>query len=356
MSNDSEEFIFATLYRKRWLMLFLFCCTSLCNAYHWINLSIISDRVLVVWNATIPGSTEVARRMAVDWISLVYFVTYIPLIFPAFLVLNRFGLRVTNVTAAVLNTLGSWLKCVACVLATHTLNSPSAPGLVSSAYPLLMTAQTIEAVAQLFVLGIPSPLASTWFGERELSTATSIGVLANQLGTALGFAIPPLIVGTWYTAENDTIGARYEQMHREIEYLLYGSAAFTTLLAIPVILLFKERPPTAPSLAESLRLTKRNRRKSIGSGGTTLVSTSYNGEICTDGSWSIQQQLKSICTNRSFLLLTLCYGTNTGVAYAWSILLNVILQQYFQSESEYACVATTFKSIGSDGVMSNKAI
>ena len=44
-----------------------------------------------------------------------------------------------------------------------------------------MFAQTVCAVAQLFVLGIPARLAAVWFGPNEVSTATSIGVFGNQV-------------------------------------------------------------------------------------------------------------------------------------------------------------------------------
>ena len=34
---------------------------------------------------------------------------------------------------------------------------------------------------KVFILGVPSKLAATWFGENEVSTACAIGVFGNQV-------------------------------------------------------------------------------------------------------------------------------------------------------------------------------
>ena len=41
--------------------------------------------------------------------------------------------------------------------------------------------QTVVAISQVFVLGIPSELAATWFDATQVSTACSIGVFGNQV-------------------------------------------------------------------------------------------------------------------------------------------------------------------------------
>lgn len=46
---------------------------------------------------------------------------------------------------------------------------------------MLMFAQTLAAIAQLWILGIPARLAAVWFGPSEVSTATSLGVFGNQV-------------------------------------------------------------------------------------------------------------------------------------------------------------------------------
>lgn len=63
--------------------------------------------------------------------------------------------------------LGSWIK----VLSTS-------PDLFYVAF----IGQTVVAISQTFILGIPPLLAALWFGPDQVSTATSIGVFGNQVG------------------------------------------------------------------------------------------------------------------------------------------------------------------------------
>lgn len=153
------------IYRRRWFMLALFVTYSFSNAYQWIHLNIIGNIVIKFYNESLP-SDSFQKETAIDWLSMIYMLSYIPLIFPATWLLERKGLRVAVICGALLNALGAWLKC-ACL-------SPDR-------FPVLMCAQTICAIAQIFILGIPAHLAAVWFGPDQVSTATSIGVFGNQV-------------------------------------------------------------------------------------------------------------------------------------------------------------------------------
>jgi len=155
------------LFKRRWFMIFLFASYSMANAYQWIHLNIIFDKVVLYYNESLPRSTYM-KEVAVDWLSMIYMLAYIPLIVPVTWLLDQSGLRVVAIIATFLNALGAWLKCGAV-----------RPDL----FALLMTAQTICAVAQVFILGIPARLAAVWFGPNEVSTATAIGVFGNQVST-----------------------------------------------------------------------------------------------------------------------------------------------------------------------------
>jgi len=109
------------------------------------------------------------KEVAVDWLSMIYMLAYIPLIVPVTWLLDRRGLRTVAITATFLNALGAWLKCAAV-----------RPDL----FAVLMTAQTICAIAQVFILGIPARLAAVWCGPNEVSTATAIGVFGNQVSAS----------------------------------------------------------------------------------------------------------------------------------------------------------------------------
>lgn len=156
-NGDSGSAATTRLYKKRWAIVFLFSSYSLSNAYQWIQYGIISNIMMKFYNVD---------AMAVDWLSMVYMLTYIPFIFPVTWLLDKKGLRVTALLASALNCAGTWIK-------------------VASAQPDLflvtVLGQFASSLAQVFILGMPSRLASVWFGADEVSTACSIGVLGNQV-------------------------------------------------------------------------------------------------------------------------------------------------------------------------------
>ena len=153
------------VYKRRWFMLGLFVAYSFSNAYQWIHLNIIGNVVIRFYNESLPGDSF-QQATAIDWLSMIYMLAYIPLIFPATWLLDKKGLRITLICGAFLNALGAWIKC-ACVSTDR--------------FAVLMFAQTICAIAQIFILGIPARLAAVWFGPNQVSTATSIGVFGNQV-------------------------------------------------------------------------------------------------------------------------------------------------------------------------------
>ena len=97
---------------------------------------------------------------------MVYMMAYVPLIFPATSLLDTRGLRLVGILGSLLNAAGAWIKCVAV--------SPDR-------FAVLMLGQTVCAIAQIFILGLPARLAAVWFGPNEVSTATAIGVFGNQV-------------------------------------------------------------------------------------------------------------------------------------------------------------------------------
>ena len=146
-------------------MLFLFATYSMSNNFQWIHLNIIGNIVIRFYNESLPRDSF-QQATAIDWLSMIYMLAYIPLIFPATWLLDKKGLRTTLICGSFLNAVGAWIKC-ACAF--------------SDRFWMLMTAQTICAIAQIFVLGIPARLAAVWFGPNQVSTATSIGVFGNQV-------------------------------------------------------------------------------------------------------------------------------------------------------------------------------
>lgn len=145
------------LYPSRWLMLLVFSAVSASNASMWIQYGIISNIFMRFYGID---------SLAVDWLAMIYLLTYIPLILPVLWLLTSRGVRDVVLVGAAFNCIGAWIKV-----------GSAAPDM----FPAAVFGQFVCSVATVFVLGIPSYLASVWFGEKEVSTACSMGVLGNQV-------------------------------------------------------------------------------------------------------------------------------------------------------------------------------
>ncbi|GAB1600202.1 feline leukemia virus subgroup C receptor-related protein 2-like isoform X1 [Argonauta hians] len=268
------------VFKRRWIVLILFCLFSMSNAYQWIHLNIVANIIVTYYNASLPTDMY-QQELAVDWLSMVYMLAYIPLIFPASYLLDRKGLRVVIIIGTLLNCTGAWLKCISA--------SPDR-------FWLLMVAQTICGIAQIFVLEVPPRLAAVWFGPNEVSTATSMGVFGNQVGVAIGFLVPPVII---------TDSGNIEEIGQDLSNMFYGTAGVTTALFLLCLVGFQKEPPEPPSRAQMLAL---------------------QAGLGTD---NYMVSLFRLLKNHSYTLLMVTYGMNTGSYYAISTLLNTVVLKYF---------------------------
>ncbi|XP_030021076.1 uncharacterized MFS-type transporter C09D4.1 isoform X2 [Manduca sexta] len=265
-----------TVYPIRWLVLFIFVFYSASNSMQWVQYSIIQDAVVKYYGVS---------SIMVYWTSMIYMITYIPLIFPASWLLDKAGLRVTTIIGAFGTCAGAWLKVF------------SVP---QDMFWLGFFGQTVVAISQVFILNVPPRLAAVWFGADQVSSACSIGVFGNQLGVALGFVMPPMLVKAQGTIEE--IGADFQLM-------FYLVAGFTSVLFVFIVLFFKAAPPSPPSAAADL--------------GSSLDS-------------NFLQSIKQLLTNRNYILLLISYGLNVGTFYAISTLLNQVILTYYPGAHEDA--------------------
>lgn len=243
------------------------------NAFQWIEYSIINNIICFYYDVD---------ELSVNWTSVVYMLVYIPLIFPAAWLLDRRGLRFVVLLGSFGTCLGSWVKC---------------GSLFPSLFLVTMLGQTIVAVSQIFILGIPPQLAGVWFGDKEVSRACAVGVFGNQLGVALGFVVPPLLVPNSKDKDEITKG---------LSVLFYSIAAITSALFIAIVFLYKDKPPVPPSRQAALKYEERR--------------SSY---------WV---SVAKLIRNVNYILLLVTYGINVGVFYAISTLLNQMVLAYYPGE------------------------
>uniref|UniRef100_A0A3P9JZ21 Feline leukemia virus subgroup C cellular receptor family, member 2b n=1 Tax=Oryzias latipes TaxID=8090 RepID=A0A3P9JZ21_ORYLA len=263
------------LYRRRWFIVLLFSSYSLCNSYQWIQYGIINNIFMKFYDV---------ETFTIDWMSMIYMLTYIPLIFPVTWLLDKKGLRVIALAATALNCAGTWIK-VASVR----------PDL----FPVTFLGQFCCSLAQVFILGMPARTASVWFGSDEVSTACSIGVFGNQLGCAIGFLLPPILV-----PNVDDL----DELAHHIRVMFYITAGVATFLFILVVFVFQERPPLPPTLAQAT--------------ARCIPAEEY----------SYVASILRLLRNRPFVLLILTYGLNVGCYYAVGTLLNRMIISHYPNE------------------------
>ncbi|XP_059908246.1 heme transporter FLVCR2 isoform X2 [Gadus macrocephalus] len=263
------------LTKRRWAMLFLFTSYSMCNAFQWLQYGIINNIFMRFYNV---------NSFAIDWMSMVYMLTYIPFIFPTIWLLDKTGLRVMAIVASSINCLGAWIK-VASV----------GPDL----FWVTMLGQFASALAQVFILGMPSHVASVWFGPDEVSSASSIGVAGNQVGIAIGFLLPPILV-----PNVDDV----EELAYHIGVMFYITAGVATLIFVLVVIVFQEKPELPPSQAQA------------------------QARSLSPDQYSYKASIGRLLCNKSFMLLVLTYGLNVGCFYAVSTLLNRMITEQYPGE------------------------
>uniref|UniRef100_A0A8C9K4C4 Choline/ethanolamine transporter FLVCR2 n=1 Tax=Panthera tigris altaica TaxID=74533 RepID=A0A8C9K4C4_PANTA len=274
-SSCPEDLSVIKVSKRRWVVVLLFSCYSMCNAFQWIQYGSINNIFMHFYGVS---------AFAIDWLSMCYMLTYIPLLLPVAWLLEKFGLRTIALTGSALNCLGAWVKLGS--LKPHL-------------FPVTVLGQIICSVAQVFILGMPSRIASVWFGANEVSTACSIAVFGNQLGIAIGFLVPPVLVPN--IEDQDKLA-----YHISIMFYIIGGVA--TLLFILVIIVFKEKPKHPPSRAQSL------------SYALASPDASYLSSIVR------------LFRNLNFVLLVITYGLNAGAFYALSTLLNRMVILHYPGE------------------------
>ncbi|XP_021165959.2 feline leukemia virus subgroup C receptor-related protein 2 isoform X2 [Fundulus heteroclitus] len=263
------------LYKRRWVMLLLFSIHSMSNAFMWLQYSIISNIFTRFYNID---------TVAVDWLSMVYFLTYVLLIVPVSWALDNRGIRDVVVAGSAFNCIGAWIK-------TGTADP--------SMFAVTFVGQFVCSVATAHILGIPSRLASLWFGQQEVSTACSIGVLGNQLGIAIGFLVPPILV--------PNVGDVDELAHH-IRFMFYISAGVASFVFILVVIVFQERPEIPPTQSQA------------------------QARISRSSDYSYMSSIWRLLCNKAFMLLVITYGLNVGCFYAISTLLNRMIIEHYPGE------------------------
>ncbi|XP_052895912.1 feline leukemia virus subgroup C receptor-related protein 2-like [Anopheles moucheti] len=277
--NYSFTSVQIQVYKRRWFLLVL-CVLSIAVSYvQWIQYSIVANIMAKYYNIS-PAW--------IDWTSMIFMVIYILAVFPVSYIMDVKNMRQSAVIGAVGTALGAWIKVFSA--------DPSQ-------FKIVIIGQIVSAIAQVFLLSIPSRLSATWFSPQEASSVCAFGVFGGQLGIAIGFFLTPMVI-----VNHDDFGA----IGVDLQVFLMGVAGVSTMIACMVIAVFKSEPPFAPSHVQALQRTMKPRRKDY---------------------WpSVGRLLK----DDNYLILVIAYGINVGLFNAFSTLLNQIVLNYFPDSASDA--------------------
>lgn len=148
------------VYPRRWWLLWLLSVTSMQQSCVWMTWSPAVGQVQSLY-----GWSTLNIDLLAAWGPIVY----VPLcIFTAKFV-DRIGLRASITVAATLTFIGT-------VIRSLTTRSPWA-------LVLAHTAQILNGAAGPLVCATPSKLSVEWFAPHQRTTATSVSIMANYMGT-----------------------------------------------------------------------------------------------------------------------------------------------------------------------------
>ncbi|KAG9436236.1 feline leukemia virus subgroup C receptor-related protein 2 [Apis mellifera carnica] len=279
-NNDNDNSLETKVYKKRWLILSLFIVYTGMSNFQWIQYSIVSNIVRRYYGVS---------SLAVDWTAMAFMAYYLIFIYPATYMVNRWGLRWSNIIGCCVTCLGSWIKVLSV--------SPDR-------FWVTFIGQSLVASTQTIILTLPGRLAAQWFAADELSTATSLSIFGNQMGIALSFLITPIIVKNH---ENlDDIGAG-------LSHLFWGVAIILTVALILIVILFEDDPKIPPSKTRALQKLNEMQVEE-----------------------SLIEPIKRLFKNKYYMSLCNSYGLSIGVLNVVGTLLNQIYLVHFENGEEDA--------------------
>eukprot|EP00978_Attheya_sp_CCMP212_P023834 scaffold73883_cov54-Attheya_sp.AAC.1 len=224
-NNEDTDFKYR-LYSQRWLVLIAFSSVTLMNGWMWISASPIASILAEYWSVSLAE---------VDALSSVFMYSYIPFSGPALYALHRYHLRFGLLCGAGFNFLGSAIRY--CCMRS---------------YLWFYVGQLVASLGQAFTLAIPPLLAGTWFGGDERATATSLGVIANNLGGAFGLGITVLVRFKKPTSQEETENSDLRIDEKAWQNYVAIQMVLSLVALIMVIAWVGDRPRSPPSEAAAV--------------------------------------------------------------------------------------------------------
>lgn len=250
------------VYRRRWFILSVLCLLNCSNSMQWLTFAPVADLTAADLQVSLDQ---------VNWLSLVYMVVAIPLSLISTWMLDTLGLRLTLILGSWLNMIGSVMRVVGVLSIVPEW----------ALFPVVMTGQTLGAVAQPLVIFSPTKLAALWFPDHQRATANMIASMSNPLGLLFANVLSPLII----SKTNNLF----------LLLLIYAIPAIVVCF-LATVGIRESVPPTPPSAGAE-----------------------------TSSSEPFLQGIKLLMKNKAYLILLVCFGSGIAIFTCFFTLLEQIL-------------------------------
>jgi sugar phosphate permease len=150
-------------------------------------------------------------------------------------------------------------------------------------------------------------MATQWFPEEQLALATTVGSLANPLGCILGMVLAPFFVNNTHHEKED------------VNDLLVAHALLATIVSVPILIFYKERPEHFPS--EAAKNTQ---------------NTKFN----------FMKDVRELVANPNYVWITMVFASLYGVYTSLGALINPLVQPYKFDTSDCSVIGATFITSG----------
>lgn len=265
LSSPNPTIIFRE-YGYRYWICFFYAMSNLVLNIVYITCSPITSDLKYYYNTS---------DFMISSTSLMYLVFYMPSNFPSNYILDKYGIRAGVTLGTLLTLLGSWLRI-----------------LVNESFYYVILGSFISAVGQPLIFNTPAKIAAFWFKPENRVKATTFLSIISPIGVGMGFLIPGVVIG-------DTSNMGTDEFKDKVWGLFFYQSLVFTIVCVPGILFFKEKPLTPPSLSAEVEKTANSK-----------------------------DSLIACFKNKNFVKVLIFFSTAYGSFNALGIVINILLDPY----------------------------
>ena len=211
------------LYKYRWIVLISFFLTS--AAVGNVSGSLSTNRPIIM---KIDDDME---KEILDWAKYSDLIMYLPMNFASIWIIENFGLRKCITLGSVILIFGSVLRL-----------------LTSVSIWLWFVGHIVCLSSQAFLRNPVTKLASNWFGDKERSMATAVGIVSGPLGLFVSMIMIVIIFDDKDKFDFKDGGNTLELSKSRFNNFITINSVMTIAMVIPALIFIRDKPPSPPSM------------------------------------------------------------------------------------------------------------